>query len=112
LLVEQASCLFYKSAHRAPQLAQKPGFLKKPGFLIQYLRQNKKIPFVGWVERQRNPTKSLGSTAFHPTYKKMAKVLLINTFAKMKNTTCRSGSAQPKPTKTSGSTKVRTTYKF
>jgi hypothetical protein len=36
---------------------------------------------------------------------------LTNTFAKIKNTTCRSGSAQRNPTKTSGSTKVRTTYK-
>jgi hypothetical protein len=37
----------------------------------------RKIPrFVGWVEA-RNPTNTLGLASLNPTYKKMAKVLLL-----------------------------------
>jgi hypothetical protein len=40
-------------AQAACNIAQKlaKALCEKPGFLHQYLRQNKKIPLVGWVER-------------------------------------------------------------
>ncbi len=36
--------------------------------------------FVGWVERRPNPTYALGSALLHPTYEKMAKVLLTSNY--------------------------------
>ena len=55
---------------------QKPGFLKKPGFLNLNAGE---VAFCRLGGTQWNPTFALGSASLHPTYKKMAKVLPTET---------------------------------
>ncbi len=45
--------------------------------LLQYPRQNKNSVLCRLCGTEWNPTSSLGSVALHPTYKKVAKVLLL-----------------------------------